>query len=199
MTMDETRSAKEVVCPARYYFDMDGTLAKYDRAVYCGNPPLFEDPNNHYFLQCKPDIVMLKVFSQYVRRAMSGDGTEVAILSSMMPGSVGRVHWHDKQLWLRRHLSQQVAAHTLLFPVVGESKAIAAERLKGAPLTKQDILIDDYNPNLEEWRTAGGRAIKYINGVNSHGSFDGEYIEAGQGGEGKVVGIIDDLDVRNFI
>lgn len=34
-------------------------------------------------------------------------------------------------------------------------------------LTYRDILIDDYNENLENWREMGGLAIKYNNGINS--------------------------------
>ena len=30
-----------------------------------------------------------------------------------------------------------------------------------------DILIDDYNKNLNEWIAAGGCAIKFLNGINS--------------------------------
>jgi 5'(3')-deoxyribonucleotidase len=35
------------------------------------------------------------------------------------------------------------------------------------------ILIDDFNKNLEDWRNAGGTAIKYINGINDPDSYNG--------------------------
>ena len=40
-----------------------------------------------------------------------------------------------------------------------------------------DVLIDDYNKNLEDWREHGGLAVKYLNGINSADSFSGPIID----------------------
>ena len=34
-------------------------------------------------------------------------------------------------------------------------------------LTALDILIDDYNKNLDDWKAHGGTPVKYVNGINS--------------------------------
>lgn len=40
-------------------------------------------------------------------------------------------------------------------------------------LSGHDILIDDYNENLELWREYGGTAVKYLNGINNPYSWSG--------------------------
>ena len=50
------------------------------------------------------------------------------------------------------------------------------EWLRGSSITRKDILIDDYNPNLYSWMSRGGTAIKYINDFNSAGSWVGQCI-----------------------
>lgn len=32
-----------------------------------------------------------------------------------------------------------------------------------------DILIDDYNVNLEQWKDKGGTSIKFVNNINHQG------------------------------
>lgn len=56
------------------------------------------------------------------------------------------------------------------------SKAEAAIRFLKRPLTPYDVLIDDFNTNLEDWKEKGGTAIKYLNGENSRESWNGRSI-----------------------
>lgn len=52
--------------------------------------------------------------------------------------------------------------HPPLFTGQNESKAKKVMSHLGRPLwTQYDILIDDYNSNLEDWVAHGGTAIKY--------------------------------------
>ena len=53
------------------------------------------------------------------------------------------------------------------------SKNDAVEYIKDHELTRDDILIDDYNKNLTEWSQKGGTSIKYCNGINNPDSFEG--------------------------
>jgi hypothetical protein len=59
------------------------------------------------------------------------------------------------------------------FIAVSKSKHSAITQLKGIELSKKDILVDDYNPNLLAWEVAGGTAVKYLNGINSPDSWYG--------------------------
>ena len=43
----------------------------------------------------------------------------------------------------------------------------ALKHLKQNNLTKDMVLIDDYNRNLNSWINAGGTGVKYLNGENS--------------------------------
>jgi 5'(3')-deoxyribonucleotidase len=63
------------------------------------------------------------------------------------------------------------------FIACGSDKRNAISKIKGMNLTKQDILVDDYKRNLVSWASAGGTAIKYINGINSVGDWPGLYID----------------------
>ena len=69
----------------------------------------------------------------------------------------------DKWHWIEETFDGLIKEKDFLC-VMG-SKVEAVQKLR--PITKADILIDDFNPNLEAWQKAGGSVIKYVNGINS--------------------------------
>ena len=162
-----------------YYFDMDGVLVQYDREAYTGDNPLFLQKNSHYFRDLKPDRRALSLIDavwrdvQKSNEKKSEDETpdDVFILTSIYNhGAIFSEHLHDKLHWLHKWLPYIDVEHVFISVT---SKHDAVEYIKDKALTSDDILIDDYNRNLEEWRKAGGRPVKYLNGLNDPKSFTG--------------------------
>ena len=56
---------------------------------------------------------------------------------------------------------------------VSKQKSSCITEIKGASLSRRDILIDDFNNNLFNWEASGGTAVKYLNGFNNPGSWHG--------------------------
>lgn len=148
-----------------YWIDMDGVLAQYDWNGYKGPNPPYLDPHAHYFRERIPDKKMLTV---------------IECLNSKYPGHVyvltrvserGRLFLRqvsDKAEWLAEHcpflnLEEQ------FIPIVSEKNNFvqAFYRPVRLGMSRGDILIDDYNKNLDAWDKAGGTAVKYCNGINT--------------------------------
>lgn len=159
--------------PKNYYIDMDGVLALYDRDAYRGNDPLFLRKNQHYFRNLKPDRKALELVDRLHHNSRY-TGDKIYILTSLpMNNAIFNEHFHDKIEWLAEWLPY-IAIGDILISVT--SKRDAVEYIHDHTLTADDILIDDYNKNLVEWRDAGGTAIKYCNGLNDPTSFKGEVL-----------------------
>lgn len=164
-----------------YYFDMDGVIALYDRNAYKetdGQQPRWLKKNEHYFRHLEADMWALELIYDvisYTKTHIRKDGTHdnVYILTSVVVGPIFNEHFHDKILWAREKIPQLPLENILIS--VGD-KNDCVEFVTDHVLTKEDILIDDYNPNLEKWKAAGGTAVKYCNGINSTDSFDGSHI-----------------------
>ena len=156
-----------------YYLDMDGVLAIYEQDAYTGEEPKWLKKNLHYFRSLKPDMKALKI-ADALWRWCQQHTDNLYVLSSLIPnGAIFNEHLHDKILWLRDWMPY-LKIENILISVT--SKRDAVEYIMGHSLTERDILIDDYNKNLIEWEKAGGRAIKYCNGINSTNSFNGTHI-----------------------
>lgn len=153
----------------RYYIDMDGVIVKYDRSAYIGEDPLYMRKNAHYYRELQPDFNALK-FVDALARDSQINGHEIYILSSLpMKGSIFNEQFHDKIIWLSKWMPYIDIDHILLSVT---SKRDAVEYIQNRYLDRNDILIDDYNKNLNEWKTYG-TAIKYCNGINDPDSFAG--------------------------
>lgn len=158
----------------RYYIDMDGTLVKYDRNAYTGKNPLFLQPGQHYFLNLEPDRKMLAFVDKLIKLCRY-TGDEVFILTSIpMAGSIFNEHFHDKIIWLAKWLPAIDITHIIISVT---NKRDAAEYINNHKLTKNDILIDDYNKNLNDWINGSGIAYKYSNGINNPLSYNGPILE----------------------
>ena len=156
------------------YFDMDGVLAKYDRDAYVGELPRFRQPGAHYFRDLPPDERAVEALRILEETNEERDG--LFVLSSLTnTGSIFLEQYRDKTLWLEDQFGA-VARRPMLVPSVTNKRDVA-EFLMHRRLTVNDVLIDDYNPNLEDWRDHGGMAVKYLNGINSADSFSGPIID----------------------
>jgi len=160
-----------------YYFDMDGVVVEYQRHAYEGNDPLFMRKNQHYFKDLNPDRKMLEVIDKMHQRSRY-TGDRIYLLTSIpMSGAIFNEHFHDKIHWAHTWLPY-LDIDSILISVT--SKRDAVEYIQNHQLSDNDILIDDYNKNLNDWRKAGGHAIKYCNGINSPESFSGMKIYSTQ-------------------
>ena len=142
----------------RYFIDIDGTLAVYISKEYAW----WEIDGIFRYLQPQANVV--NAIRQLIQQ-----GKEVYIISAY--------HRHtpqvkiDKIFWLQKYLPEIKLDHQI-YTFCGEDKTIYIPN--GVKVT--DILLDDFNRNLENWRDAGGTSIKLLNGLNSKESWDGEYI-----------------------
>ena len=135
----------------RLYIDLDGTLARfhdelhyltrmYDKGFFENLRP-FQNMVMavKFFIHCYPDI-------------------EVSILSSVVPTEYCCA---EKVRWVKRHLPE---VHTVILVPEGMEKSDFVP-----DITRRDILLDDYNHNLESWARAGGRSVKLVNNINNTG------------------------------
>lgn len=138
----------------RLYVDMDGTLARFHDEVKC----LERMYEKEFFLNLKPFWSIVNAI-EYL--ASEGE-VEVYILSSC----VSDLCREEKRKWLKEYLPHIPECRYILVPV-GCNKSLYI----GHPITEDDVLLDDYNRNLEEWQAAGGRSIKLVNNINHKGLF----------------------------
>lgn len=146
-----------------FYFDMDGVLCVYDYEDYLppkkGARPLYMIPGTHMYRKMRPDMQAIAIFkSLYMNpdhhvKVMTGLGCPYLISE----------HMQDKISWCHDCLAPFSSQD---FLCVFGSKVRAVAELK--KLSETDVLIDDFNPNLDEWRAAGGTPVKYVNHINSY-------------------------------
>lgn len=163
-----------------YYFDMDGVLAEYDRNAYIGSHPLFLDKQSHYFMTCLPDTTAMElIYRLYLDYTKKNTEPNIYILTSVNQDMLN-VHTHDKTEWIAKYMPF-IKPSQILFSYT--SKRDAVEFINSHKLTAHDILIDDYNKNLTEWERAGGKSVKYSNGINDPSSFNGLVIDHNKSAE----------------
>ena len=144
----------------RYFIDIDGTLAVYISKEYAW----WEIDGIFRYLE--PQEQVLKAIKDLIY-----NNEEVYIVTAY--------HRHtpqvkyDKIYWLQKHLPEVSLDHQI-YTLCGEDKTTYIPN--GVKPT--DILLDDFNRNLENWRKVGGTSIKLLNGLNSKHSWGGHFIDA---------------------
>lgn len=138
----------------RVYFDQDGVLTIWKSTG--GAEHLFEEG---FFGNLLPNICVLDAVEELLRR-----GIPTHCLSKYEPRS--RYALREKTDWLERHLPS-LPAEKMLFCPGNLSKADYLLLHTGEErLSKSDILIDDFTPNLQDWEQHGGTGLKLMNGFN---------------------------------
>lgn len=158
--------------PAMLFMDMDGVLARYDRWAYAKRPgqkAVYETEHEHYFRHCVPDRHALAILKTALDLGV--DARVLTAIRSDLP-------WvrFDKVQWLAEHAPWLDPAR-LVIASGDKAQAVIAMQL-AAGLHPGIVLLDDFNRNLEDWARAGGTAVKYLNGVNSPGSWPGRKYDA---------------------
>lgn len=149
------------------FFDMDGVLTEYK--TYCGVNEMMQQG---YFGSLKPEWNMLLAFKMLYEDA-SKYGINVYVLTKVYPNTF-RFSVNEKFKW--KDLLMPFLPYEHFIMVNGEKieKSQAIKDKLGLNIDENCILIDDYNLNLDDWRSQGGLAIKYVNGINDKNqSFEG--------------------------
>lgn len=157
--------------PDAAFFDMDGVLARYDRDAYdpakgrITGLPLYMDEHAHYFKHCIPDPLAISLF-----RSCMQAGIPSFILTSVRSD----LPWarFDKVAWVAGQIPECDTSQQLIIADGDKAQAIMAAR-RMSSLGPGMLLVDDFNRNLWDWRRAGGTAVKYLNGVNTPGTYGG--------------------------
>lgn len=150
----------------RLFIDMDGTLARFhDEVQYLER--MFE---KGFFLNLQPFSEAVEAVNSLARSGQY----EVYILSAAIDGEPPYCQ-EEKNQWLDKFCPDIDREHRI-FTRMGMQKA---EYIPGG-ISSDDILWDDYNKNLEEWRSAGGFSVKCHNNINHKGLigplWDGELL-----------------------
>lgn len=143
----------------RYFVDMDGTLAVYPQE----EGRWWERPG--IFAEMEPQEKVIEA----VKRIMEA-GHEVYTLSAYnreFPGTVD-----EKNYWLDKYLPE-LSYDNRIYTLVGDKKT---DYVPGG-VTENDVLLDDYNENLEAWAEAGGIGVKLLNGINHPETWDGVSVQ----------------------
>lgn len=146
-----------IVVP-RLFVDMDGTLAAFRKIT-----ALEELYERGYFSGLRPQENVVTA----IRRLARDPSVQVYVLSAVLFDS----HYalDEKNSWLDRYLPE-LGREQRIFVPCGESKALYISSY----LCPEDILLDDYTVNLEDWRMHGGTGVKLLNGINhTRRSWDG--------------------------
>lgn len=159
--------------PYRLFLDLDNVLNVFRNDLH----PRFQMVrevmvNPHYFRTLVPNTAM----QAYVD-SLGADQEHTYVLSHIewKNAEYAMVNLHEKAAHLQYFYPSFSPDHILWVPMP-LTKAEAVTKTFGRPLSKSDILVDDYNQNLFYWKKAGGTAVKYINYQNSPDSFNGPSI-----------------------
>ncbi len=142
----------------RVFFDIDGVLAEFRESSYD------ELLSRGYFLDLKPQqevIDALELLAEDPR-------LQVYVLSAFLEESSYALE--EKKQWVASHIPSAAAGRVdCIYLPCGLDKTTA---IPGG-IRPTDVLLDDYNFNLNSW-AAVGIAIKLLNGINNrHGSWKG--------------------------
>lgn len=147
------------------WFDMDGTLAKWNRTA------TYNRPGTHYFRHVEPDPHLVRLFHEL--HGMYSPKLHI-ITNICMEDGLEQEYIPDKETWIREVLPCFLHDIQLLYhPLLGITKADFASGYLSGTLTVRDILVSDSNHDVIPWDDAGGIAFKYSNGINDPKSYEG--------------------------
>jgi len=138
----------------RLYLDMDGTLAEFKRVS--SEDELYMAG---FFQNLQPHTNVLDGVCDLKQR---NSHIEIYTLSAFLSDSKHALK--EKNIWLDTYLPE-IKKENRIFTPCGTAKHNSVREIG-----KTDILLDDYNLNLEEWRKAGGTSIKLVNDMNDRGN-----------------------------
>lgn len=136
----------------RLFCDLDGSVCRlHDEIRYLER--MYEEG---FFLSLRPFLSVVEAINNIAKEG----NVEVYILSSCISEQCRE----EKKQWVKKFLPA-IPKSNYLLPDIGVSKALCL----GHSISYNDVLLDDYNKNLEEWQAAGGHPIKLVNNINHKG------------------------------
>lgn len=144
----------------RVYFDSDGVIAKYISTKWAWWL------EKGIFKELKPQQEVIEAMKELQQKCY-----EIFILTAYHK-STPEVR-DDKLFWFRKH-TPFISEKNIIFCYCGENKADYIP----SGITKNDILLDDFNPNCHMWEKCNGTATKVLNGINSKESWNGLSVSA---------------------
>lgn len=144
----------------RVFIDMDGTLYRFHDHIVdeSGHVQIEKMYEPDFFIKLDPFENMKDAIN--LLYSVDKEEVEIFVLSSADIKEVVE----QKNYCLDRDFPFIDEEHRL-FPKTWESKT---EKIPEG-IRVGDILIDDYNVNLEQWKDKGGASIKFVNNINHQG------------------------------
>lgn len=147
------------------FIDMDGTTAQFYESASC----LEEMYNDHFFLHLNPYKNVIRGLTKLVRKLKQDEQVVNVYTLSAVPVEIADKVKEDKLQWIQTYFPI-VKSCNALFLNIGTNKAETIKNLLGVPIDENCYLLDDYNKNLHEWKSAGGTSIKLVNEINDKGT-----------------------------
>lgn len=144
----------------RVFIDMDGTLYRFHDHILdeSGHVQIEKMYELDFFVKLESFENMKEAIN--LLHSVDKEEIEIFILSSADTKEVV----HQKNICIDRDFPFIDEEHRL-FPKTWESKT---DKIPEG-IYVGDILIDDYNVNLEQWKDKGGTSIKFVNNINHQG------------------------------
>lgn len=156
------------------FWDLDGVIFKYERAAYVGENPTYAKAG--YFRNREIDDDAYSLLERIRDNSPSCNINVLSRGSTRLNPIQRRNIIEDKKKNVAEAIPWLDSSHVI---ITESSKVDEAIRFLGRSLSKNDVLIDDFNENLLLWQNAGGSAIKYLNGLNTPESYNGPKIQKG--------------------
>lgn len=149
----------------KLFLDMDGTIAKFYEDADCLE--LMFMPG--FFVNLRPYFNVVDGIRVFLRKYILRP-EDIFVVSAADQTIFDQVV-EEKRRWLRVNCGF-VPEENCIFIAVGENKAEAVQKKIGE-ISKDFILLDDYNQHLHDWEKAGGTSVKLVNEINDRGSKGG--------------------------
>ena len=141
----------------RIYVDMDGVIAKWQSY----DIPRSEFTSIGFYSNLEAQQNLLIALNSII--------DNVYIISHYVDDFPSAIS--EKKSWLQKYMPNLKPSHIHIIKK-SQNKSDVVKKL-----SKNDILIDDYNANLQIWENAGGTSIKFVNRFNDkHKSWNGKRI-----------------------
>lgn len=148
----------------RIFIDMDGTIADL-HAI----PDWYERAKTEEDFFQKLEPFQNLITALFLIKQHYGDQIETKTLSAV--DKTTEFTTRSKSVWIDTNAAF-IEEDDRIFSPLGENKAKYV-----GPISKRDLLLDDYTKNLLEWTASGGSAIKIRNNINCNGNkWKGEII-----------------------